>query len=109
MSETELRLKKFILFVTVEKAVAAINSALGGDSEDLILQTLQNEALDLSDVHPANVSYYQRGLVGKKMAKAIAHLAEEEIQDCIKEINDLADMDRLGEWLLKIMKCSRCT
>lgn len=80
----------------MEAAVAAVNSALDSNSEDHILQTLQNEDIDLSDMDPANIVYYQRGLMEKKRAKPNGRLTEEEIQDCIKEMNDVADMDRLG-------------
>lgn len=77
--------------------MAVINSAVESDSADHTLQCLLNEHLDLSDVEPANAPYYHQGLLEKKRSKPNGRLTEEEIQDCIREMNNKADLDRLGE------------
>lgn len=68
-----------------------------GDSEEEILQALQNEKLDLADVYPENAHYYHQGLKERKAQKF--NLSEEEIQECIREMNAKAEMDRLGKGL----------
>ena len=81
--------------------MAAVNSALDDDSEEQTLQTLLNEDLDLADMDPANIPYYHKGLVEKKRAKGNGRLKEEEIQECIDEMNNLAEAERLGKRLSK--------
>lgn len=77
--------------------MAAVNNTLQADSADSTLQSLQNEHLDLSDVDPGNIQYYHESLVERKRGKTNDRLTEQEIQDCIKECNARAEMDRLGE------------
>ena len=86
-----------LLHHIVDAAVAVINSAIESDSPDHTLHCLLNEDLSLSDVDPANALYYHRGLLEKKRSKPNGRLTEEDIQECIREMNDKADLDRLGE------------
>lgn len=69
------------------------------DSADRTLQCLLNEHLDFSDVDPANAAYYHEGLLQAKKDKPNGRLTEEEIQDCIREMNAKADVDAMGRHL----------
>ena len=54
----------------VETAVRTVNSTLEQGDADQTLAALQDDHLDLSDVHPQNKLYYQQGLLQKKREKA---------------------------------------
>lgn len=82
----------------MDAAVAAVNTALYADSADSTLQSLQNEHLDLSDLDPANSQSYHESLAERKRGKTNGRLTVEEIQDCIKQCDARAEMDRLGEY-----------
>jgi hypothetical protein len=83
--------------------MAAINSAVDSDSEQSTLQCLLSENLDLSDIDPANTAYYHKGLQEAKKSKANGRLTEEEVQECITEMNSKAEMDRMGNVLFTRM------
>ena len=51
--------------------MVAINTALEEGDADSTLEALQNEHLDLSDVHPENKDYYYQGLRAKKQGKEV--------------------------------------
>ena len=82
----------------VDEAMAAINRAVESNSADSTLQCLLNEHLDLSNVEPQNAAYYQQGLLERKQAKPNGRLTEQEVQDCITEMNAKAELERMGEW-----------
>lgn len=84
-------------YLLADAALAAINSAVDSDSAEHTLQFLHNENLDLSDVDPANAEYYHQGLQEAKRRKPNGRLTEEEVQDCIREMNANADVDTLSE------------
>ncbi len=89
-----------LLSFVADAALAAINTAVVSESADHTLQCLLSENIDLSDVDPANAACYHQGLLEKKRSKLGGRLTEQEIQDCIREMNATADMDRLGTpWL----------
>ena len=71
---------------------------MDADSAESTLQCLLSENLELSDVDPANAAYYHQGLQEAKRSKPNGRLTEEEVQDCIMEMNAKAEVDRLGEW-----------
>lgn len=56
----------YVYFLPVQAAVVAINTALEEGDAESTLEALQNEHLDLSDVHPENKEYYYQGLRAKK-------------------------------------------
>ena len=56
----------------MQAAVVAINTALEEGDADSTLEALQNEHLDLSDVHPENKDYYYQGLRAKKQGKEVS-------------------------------------
>lgn len=84
----------------MDSAIAAINSSIESQSADDTLRCLLNEHLDLLDVEPANAHCYHQALLEKKRGKPNGRLTEEEIQDCIREMNAKADVERLGKWAL---------
>ncbi len=81
----------------MEAAVRSVNQTLNGGEADQTLATLQNEDLDISDIHPENKEYYQGGLLAMKGAKSGGSLTEDEIKAGVKEMNEKADYDRSGE------------
>ena len=82
----------------VDAALVSVSTALGGTSEEKLLEALHSEHLDLSDVESANIAYYERGLEEKRKQKPNGRLAEEEVQECINELNAAAELDRLSEF-----------
>ena len=92
----------------MESAISDVNLAVESDSSDHTLMALQNEHLDLSDVDPINAQYYHEGLLNKKRGKPNGRLTEEEIQECVREMNARANLDRLGKVVSKL-KTALCT
>jgi Ras GTPase-activating-like protein IQGAP1 len=81
----------------VQAAVVAINTALEEGDADSTLEALQNEHLDLSDVHPENKDYYYQGLRAKKQGKEESGstlLTEDDIQEGVNDMNQTAEYDR---------------
>ena len=82
----------------------SVSTALGGTSEEKLLEALHSEHLDLSDLESANIAYYHRGLEEKRKQKPNGRLTEEEVQECINELNAAAELDRLSEFDLCWLK-----
>ncbi len=78
-------------------AVAAINAAMERNSAEETFQSLLNEHLDLSNIEHQNAAYYQQELLERKRAKPNGRLTEQEVQDCITEMNAKAELDRMGK------------
>ncbi len=80
----------------VDAALVSVSSALDTSSEEALQQALQNEHLNSLDLQLENMSYYLKGLEEKKREKPTGRLTEEEVQDCIAEMNTKAELDRIG-------------
>ena len=70
-------------------AVTDVNNALASDDPEAVLRALQNPALQLQNVDPANITHYLR-LLNKKRAEKVEQTGDsnsilwiDEIQNCI--------------------------
>ena len=80
----------------MDASLAAVGAALEAASGETLIEALHSEHLDISELDSANLAYYMKGLEEKKKQKPNGRLTEEEVQDCINEMNAAAELERMG-------------
>jgi len=86
----------------------SVGAALEAGSGEALIEALHSEHLDISDLDSANLAYYQKGLEEKKRQKPNGRLTEEEVQECINEMNAAAELERMGVFVCDYVHTCVC-